>query len=86
MEENLIFIGTVIGSASFGAITGKLIDIFLLSRINEKIEKTKWLRQEKLKVFSELSQEITSEENFQLLKSSIKHFLSKQYNDKLKIY
>lgn len=57
---DFLLLGTIIGSASFGAIAGKLIDTYLLSRVNEKIEKTKWLRQEKLEAFSKLSQEITS--------------------------
>jgi hypothetical protein len=60
MDQNLFLIVTVMGSASFGVIAGKLIDIFFLSRVNEKIEKTKWLRQEKLEAFTELSKEINS--------------------------
>lgn len=51
---------TIVFSASFGAIAGKLIDAFLLSKINDNIEKKKWLRQVKLEAFTQLSEELLS--------------------------
>lgn len=53
-------IGAVAGSAAFGAIIGKFLDAFLLSKINGNIERQKWLRQEKLEQFSKLSKELSS--------------------------
>ncbi len=60
MEITLALVGTVIGSATFGAIVGKLLDAFLISKINQNIEKSKWLREMKLIEFSKLSQELSS--------------------------
>ena len=60
METTLILTGTIIGSATFGAIVGKLLDAFLISKINQDIEKSKWLREMKLIEFSKLSQELSS--------------------------
>lgn len=60
MESTIGLVGTIIGSALFGAIVGKLLDAFLLSKINSKIEKNRWLRQAKLDEFSKLSKELSS--------------------------
>jgi len=60
MEISLGLIGTIIGSATFGAIAGKLLDAFLLSKINDDIQRHKWLRKAKLVEFSKLSKEFSS--------------------------
>lgn len=50
----------IVGSATFGAVIGKVMDAFLLAKINNAYEKKKWLRQAKLEAFTELSQELLS--------------------------
>ena len=60
MEITATLIGIIIGSATFGAIVGKFLDAFLISKINQDIEKSKWLREMKLIEFSKLSQELSS--------------------------
>ena len=60
MEITAGLVVTVISSAAFGAIVGKLLDAFLLSKINQNIEKNKWLREMKLIEFSKLSPELSS--------------------------
>ena len=60
MEVSLGLIGTIIGSATFGAIAGKLLDAFLLSKINDNVQRHKWLREAKLEEFSKLSKEFSS--------------------------
>lgn len=58
MDLNLIFL--LITSASFGAIIGKILDAFLLTKMSEKYERKKWLREVKLEAFAKLSEEILS--------------------------
>jgi hypothetical protein len=48
----------VIASAAFGAVLGKILDAFLLSRVNERVERKRWLRQGKFESFTNLSEEI----------------------------
>lgn len=52
--DSLAIIGTVIGSAAFGAVAGKLLDAFILMRISDKYERKKWLRQTKIEAFTQL--------------------------------
>ncbi len=59
MDSNT-FILAIIGSAAFGAVLGKILDAFLISKITEENEKKRWLRQAKLEAFSNLSEEILS--------------------------
>lgn len=58
--DNLTLAVTVIGSASFGAVAGKLLDAFVLSNIIDKYEKKKWLRQTKIEAFTKLTEEMLS--------------------------
>lgn len=58
--DNLTIAVTVIGSASFGAVAGKLLDAFVLSHISDKYEKKKWLRQTKIEAFTKLTEEMLS--------------------------
>jgi hypothetical protein len=56
----LPIINSVTSSAVLGAITTKLIDSIISSRINQRQEKRKWIRNTKLDLFSQLSEEILS--------------------------
>ena len=58
--DSLAIIGTVIGSAAFGAVAGKLLDAFILTRISDKYERKKWLRQTKIEAFTQLTEEMLS--------------------------
>ena len=58
--DSLTIIGTIIGSAAFGAVAGKLLDGFVLSRISDKYERKKWLRQIKIDAFTQLTEEMLS--------------------------
>lgn len=58
--DNLTIAVTVIGSAAFGAVAGKLLDALVLSRISDKYEKKKWLRQTKIEAFTKLTEEMLS--------------------------
>jgi len=53
-------LGQVAKTAAFGAITGKVIDTVLSSKINKKNDQLKWIRETKLEFFTKLSQEIMS--------------------------
>ena len=58
--DSLTIAGTIIGSAAFGAVIGKFLDAFVLSRINDKYERKKWLRQIKIEAFTQLTEELLS--------------------------
>jgi hypothetical protein len=58
--DSLAIIGTVIGSAAFGAVAGKLLDAFVLTRISDKYERKKWLRQTKIEAFTQLTEKMLS--------------------------
>jgi len=58
--DSLTIAGTIIGSAAFGAVIGKFLDAFVLSRINDKYERKKWLRQIKIEAFTQLNEELLS--------------------------
>jgi hypothetical protein len=60
MMEPLTLIVTVLGSASFGAIAGKLIEVFWLSSVIESHERKKWIRNLKIEAYAALSQEMLS--------------------------
>ncbi|AXH15723.1 hypothetical protein [Malaciobacter mytili] len=57
---SLSLVGQVAKTAAFGAIATKVIDTFILSKVNNKIDQKRWLRQSKLEAFTKLSQEILS--------------------------
>jgi len=58
--NTITIVGTIIGSAAFGAVAGKLLDAFVLSRINDKYERKKWLREIKIEAFTKLTEELLS--------------------------
>jgi hypothetical protein len=57
--DNLTLI-TIIGSAAFGAVAGKLLEAFVLTPITDRYERKKWLRQTKMEAFTKLNEEILS--------------------------
>jgi len=58
--NSLSIVGTIIGSAAFGAVAGKLLDAFILSRVSDKYERKKWLRQTKIEAFTQLTEQMLS--------------------------
>ncbi|MGB7401651.1 MAG: hypothetical protein WA916_03690 [Arcobacter sp.] len=57
---NLTLISSVAKSALVGAVATKLVDTFVSTKINNKIEQNKWLRNTKLELFSKLTEDILS--------------------------
>lgn len=55
---NIILI--VSTSAAFATLIGRILDAFLLNRINDKYERIRWLRQTKFESFAKISEEILS--------------------------
>lgn len=54
----LALVGTVARNAIVAAIITKTIDTLLVSKINRKFEEKKWLRDKKLDLFGNLSEEL----------------------------
>ncbi|MFA5012580.1 MAG: hypothetical protein WC644_11590 [Ignavibacteria bacterium] len=59
MNTNEIILA-LISSAAIGAILGKLLDAYLITRKNDEYERKKWLRQTKFESFAKISEEILS--------------------------
>lgn len=57
---SLALVGQVARNAAFGAIATKVVDTFILSKVNNKIDQKRWIRQSKLEAYAKLSQEILS--------------------------
>jgi len=55
---NLTLITSIAKSAVVGAIATKLIDIVISTKVNNKIEENKWIRNTKLELFSKLTEDI----------------------------
>jgi len=53
-------VGVIIGAFGIGTIITKILDIFWLQKMIEESEKRNWLRDRRLKAFSELSKELLS--------------------------
>jgi len=58
--DGIALAGTIVGSAAFGAIAGKLLEAYLLAPIADKYERKKWLRQTKIEAFTKLNEEMLS--------------------------
>ena len=58
--DTIAIVGTIIGSAAFGAVVGKFMDAFILSQINDKYARKKWLREIKIEAFTKLTEELLS--------------------------
>lgn len=57
MEVNWVQIASAVG---FGALIAKIIDIVWLQRAIHKAEKKKWLREQRLRVYAKLAEEVLS--------------------------
>ena len=55
---NVTLLTSVAKSALVGAVATKLVDTFVSSKINTKVEQNKWLRNTKLDLFSKLTEDI----------------------------
>lgn len=71
-------INTIASNALFGTIATKLIDSMISSKISQKQDRKKWLREKRLSVFSSLNDEISSItcENLIEKKQTIKSIIS----------
>ncbi len=65
----LALIGTLARNAVVGAIITKTIDTLLVSRINRNFEEKKWIRDKKLDLFANLSEELLILDNNNLQNS-----------------
>lgn len=55
---NITLFTSVARSALVGAVATKLIDTLISTKINNKVEQGKWLRNTKLELFSKLTEDI----------------------------
>jgi phosphotransacetylase len=67
---NVTLLTAVAKSALVGAVATKIVDTLISSKINNKIEQNKWLRNTKLELFSKLTEDILSTDS-----SNIEHQL-----------
>lgn len=76
---NVTLLTSVAKSALVGAVATKLVDTLVSSKINNKIEQNKWLRNTKLDLYSKLTEEIMliDDENFQTQIKEIKRISAK---------
>lgn len=56
----LTLVNTVAGNAILGSVSTKLFDSLITSRFTQKNDKKKWIREKKLHLFSELTEEVIS--------------------------
>ena len=54
----------ILGSAGIAAITVKILDVLWLQKVISDNERTKWLRDKQLQVFSRVSGELISQKNW----------------------
>ena len=57
---NVTLLTSVAKSALVGAVVTKIVDTLISSKINNKIEQNKWIRNTKLELFSKLTEDILS--------------------------
>ena len=76
---NVTLLTSIAKSALVGAVATKLVDTFVSSKINNKTEHIKWLRNTKLELFSKLTEDILllDSENFNMQIKEIKRSISK---------
>ena len=76
---NVTLLTSVAKSALVGAVATKLVDTLVSSKINNKIEQNKWLRDTKLDLYSKLTEEIMliDDGNFQTQIREIKRISAK---------
>ncbi len=66
-------------NAIVGAVVSKVIDTFIMSKINHRLEEKKWIRNKKLELYSQFSEEALeiNSNNFQEKKQKIKKLTAK---------
>ena len=57
---NITLLTSVAKSAIVGAVATKIVDTLISTKINNKVEQGKWLRNTKLELFSKLTEDILS--------------------------
>ena len=57
---NITLLTSVAKSALVGAVATKIVDTLISTKINNKIEHGKWLRNTKLELFSKLTEDVLS--------------------------
>lgn len=57
---NITLLTSVAKSAIVGAVATKIVDTLISTKINNKIEHGKWLRNTKLELFSKLTEDVLS--------------------------
>jgi len=93
---NLTLFTSLAKSALVGAVASKVVDTLIFTKINNKIEQNRWLRNTKLELFSKLTEDILSLESSnidrqirEINKTSAKIILlvkDKKLTDKLEHY
>lgn len=68
----LTLVNTVAGNAIIGSVATKLFDSLVTSKFTQKNDKKKWIREQKLNLFSQLSDEVISINCENLNKKQIK--------------
>lgn len=76
---NVTLLSSVAKSAFVGAVATKLVDTFVSTKINTKIEQNKWARTTKLELFSKLIEDILllDSEDFNIQIKEIKRSCAK---------
>lgn len=79
MTAFLSLANTVAGNAILGSIITKSFDSFVVSKVTQKNDKKKWLREKVLNLFTELSNEIVEIkcENLKVKQKNIKELIIK---------
>ena len=93
---NVTLLTSVAKSALVGSVATKLVDTLISSKINNKIEQNKWLRNTKLELFSKFTEDILSIDTLnieiqlrEIKKTSAKIILlvnDRKVNDKIENY
>uniref|UniRef100_UPI0040481254 hypothetical protein n=1 Tax=Aliarcobacter sp. TaxID=2321116 RepID=UPI0040481254 len=93
---NITLLTAVAKSAIVGAVATKIVDTLISTKINNKIEQGKWLRNTKLELFSKLTEDVLSTDysNLQIQireikKTSAKIILlinDKKLSNKIEVY
>ena len=58
MPLNITLLGSIAKSALVGAVATKIVDTLISTKINNKVEQNKWLRNTKLDLYSKLTEDI----------------------------
>lgn len=93
---NVTLLTSIAKSALVGAVATKLVDTFISTKINTKIEEKKWRRNTKLELFSKFTEDILSTDILnietqlrEIKKTSAKIILlvnDRKLNDKIENY